>query len=224
MVYYFAARDEGSGVEYTIYMGKDKVENEELIKYGWPNDVWFHVDKMSSAHVYLRLPLDNQTWESIPESIIVKCAQLTKANSIEGNKKSNVTIIYTPHANLLKNNSMSVGSVSFKNPNKVKRVHVAVRENSIVNSLLKTRKERQDPDLAGEKLAMEKSALRRQQNEQRLKEKELKLSEQERLNAKKMESYDGMFSASGMVTNKDTGSKVKSYEEIEDDFMWKSKL
>lgn len=37
-------------------MGRDKYENEELIKYGWPEDLWFHVDKMSSAHVYLRLP------------------------------------------------------------------------------------------------------------------------------------------------------------------------
>ncbi|KAH0832397.1 hypothetical protein J3R83DRAFT_13431 [Lanmaoa asiatica] len=40
----------------TIYMGKDKVENEDLIKYAWPQDVWFHVDKLSSAHVYLRMP------------------------------------------------------------------------------------------------------------------------------------------------------------------------
>lgn len=30
-------------------------EDEELIKWGWPEDVWFHVDKLSSAHVYLRL-------------------------------------------------------------------------------------------------------------------------------------------------------------------------
>lgn len=38
-----------------IYMGRDKYENEDLIKYGLPTDVWFHVDDMSSAHVYLRL-------------------------------------------------------------------------------------------------------------------------------------------------------------------------
>ena len=35
-------------------MGKDKYENEDLIKYGLPEDVWFHVDDLSSAHVYLR--------------------------------------------------------------------------------------------------------------------------------------------------------------------------
>ena len=29
-----------------LYMGADKYENEELIKYGWPEDVWFHVDKV----------------------------------------------------------------------------------------------------------------------------------------------------------------------------------
>lgn len=51
MVYYFTASD-----GCTIYMGKDKHENEHLIKYGWPEDVWFHVDDLSSAHVYLRLP------------------------------------------------------------------------------------------------------------------------------------------------------------------------
>ena len=36
---------------YMIYMGKDKFENEELLKYGWPEDIWFHVDNYSSAHV-----------------------------------------------------------------------------------------------------------------------------------------------------------------------------
>ncbi|KEI39104.1 uncharacterized protein L969DRAFT_88555 [Mixia osmundae IAM 14324] len=37
-------------------MGVDKFENEDLIKHAWPEDVWFHVDKVSSAHVYLRMP------------------------------------------------------------------------------------------------------------------------------------------------------------------------
>lgn len=29
-----------------IFMGDDKHENEELIRWGWPEDVWFHVDKV----------------------------------------------------------------------------------------------------------------------------------------------------------------------------------
>lgn len=36
--------------------GLDKYENEDLIKHSLPHDVWFHVDALSSAHVYLRLP------------------------------------------------------------------------------------------------------------------------------------------------------------------------
>lgn len=38
MVFYFTAIDGTS-----LYMGKDKYENEDLIKYGWPEDIWFHV-------------------------------------------------------------------------------------------------------------------------------------------------------------------------------------
>ena len=26
-----------------LYMGRDKHENEDLIKYAWPEDFWFHV-------------------------------------------------------------------------------------------------------------------------------------------------------------------------------------
>ena len=57
--------------------------DEDLIKYAWPQDVWFHVDKLSSAHVYLRMP-EGMMWEAIPEALLIDCAQLVKANSIEG--------------------------------------------------------------------------------------------------------------------------------------------
>ncbi|KAF1789322.1 protein of unknown function DUF814 [Phytophthora cactorum] len=43
-------------------MGKDKFENEDLIRYGFMEDIWFHVDDLSSAHVYLRLPLVSLDW------------------------------------------------------------------------------------------------------------------------------------------------------------------
>lgn len=79
MVFYFTCSDD----RYTIYMGRDKYENEDLIKYGWPEDLWFHVDKMSSAHVYLRLPPGDGI-DEIPKEIVEECSQLTKANSIEG--------------------------------------------------------------------------------------------------------------------------------------------
>jgi hypothetical protein len=36
-----------------------------------------------------------------------------------GNKKDNITVIYTPWSNLLKDGSMAAGQVSFKDPKKV---------------------------------------------------------------------------------------------------------
>ena len=36
--------------------GRDKHENESLIAHALPHDIWFHVEDMSSAHVYLRPP------------------------------------------------------------------------------------------------------------------------------------------------------------------------
>jgi predicted ribosome quality control (RQC) complex YloA/Tae2 family protein len=81
MVFYFKTRCGG----YTIYMGRDKHENEDLIKYGLDCDVWFHVDDLSSAHVYLRLK-PGGTMDDIPEDALLDCAALVKANSIAGCK------------------------------------------------------------------------------------------------------------------------------------------
>ena len=58
---------------------------------------------------------EGMEWTSIPEGILEDCSQLVKANSIEGNKKNNITIIYTPHANVKKTGDMAVGTVMFHN-------------------------------------------------------------------------------------------------------------
>jgi len=39
MVYFFTT--EHAGTTWTLFMGKDKFENEDLIKYGLPHDVWY---------------------------------------------------------------------------------------------------------------------------------------------------------------------------------------
>jgi predicted ribosome quality control (RQC) complex YloA/Tae2 family protein len=83
-----------------------------LIKYGWEQDVWFHVDNLSSAHIYLRMR-EGQEWDKLPEELLIDLAQLTKANSIEGCKKNNVTVIYTPWSNLKKTKGMETGQVTF---------------------------------------------------------------------------------------------------------------
>jgi predicted ribosome quality control (RQC) complex YloA/Tae2 family protein len=81
MVFYFESR---CG-EYTIYMGKDKYENEDLIKYGLPEDVWFHVDDLSSAHVYLRMK-PGMSLDDVSDDLLLDCSAMVKANSIQGCK------------------------------------------------------------------------------------------------------------------------------------------
>lgn len=43
----------------------------------------FHVDNLSSAHIYLRMN-EGDSWDQISAELLEDCAQLTKANSIDG--------------------------------------------------------------------------------------------------------------------------------------------
>lgn len=195
--------------------------------------IQFHADKLSSAHIYLRLP-EGQGWEEIPADLLADCAQLTKANSIEGaalptlshllylsnihagNKKDNVTIIYTPWSNLRKDGSMATGQVSFKDPRKVKRVMVETRINAIVNRLNKTKEEKY-PDLYAEKedrlkivRARDKRvALEWQKEEQRV-SRERKEKAWQRDHA-----YDEVFTEDALEMSSNEGRGADFY----DDFM-----
>ncbi|KDQ16160.1 hypothetical protein BOTBODRAFT_31228 [Botryobasidium botryosum FD-172 SS1] len=197
----------------TIYMGRDKVENEDLIKYGFPNDVWFHVDKLSSAHVYLRLPASIPSWENIPQALLVDCGQLVKANSIEGNKKDDITVIYTPWDNLKKTGDMATGQVSFHQDKRVKRIHIAKRENPIVNRLNKTKVERvvDHEQEKTDRIKAEAAARRAAAAEKKKADLELARAREAE---KKAKSYDTMFEDAGY---EERGGK--SVAEMEDDFM-----
>ncbi|TFK40491.1 DUF814-domain-containing protein [Crucibulum laeve] len=196
-----------------IYMGKDKVENEDLIRYFWPQDVWFHVDKLSSAHVYLRMP-DGMSWDTIPEALLADCAQLVKANSIEGNKKDNLTIIYTPGDNLKKTGDMAVGQVSFHNDKKVKRVHVITRQNAIVNRLNKTKVERvvDHEQERVDRIKKESAARRSAAAEKKKADAELARAREAEKAAR---SYDSLFS----VEEDEYAAPRKTGRELEEDFM-----
>lgn len=86
---------------------------------------------------------------------------LTQFGSL-GNKKDNITVIYTPWANLKKDGSMDVGQVSFHDQRKVRRILVPNRENPIVNRLNKTKVEKK-PDLKAEKDDMLKQLRAKEQ-------------------------------------------------------------
>ncbi|CAK7211566.1 Coiled-coil domain-containing protein 25 [Sporothrix eucalyptigena] len=211
MVYYFTSTVVDPPA--FVYVGKDKFENEDLIKFGWEED--FHVDKLSSAHIYLRLP-EGDSWDNIPEDLVKDLAQLTKANSIEGNKKDNITIIYTPWSNLKKDGSMAVGQVSFKDQKKVKRVLVPQRENVIVNRLNKTKVEKH-PDLHQEKEDRQRELRKRVQASQQARKKEEArvAKERQELKYRKDHAYDDLFTEENM---EETSNQNRD-ENWEDDFM-----
>ncbi|KAL5074157.1 hypothetical protein RYX36_013141 [Vicia faba] len=215
MVFYFKARPEAG--DYTIFMGLDKFENEELIKYGFIEDIWFHVDKMSSAHVYVRLH-KGQTIDDMSEGLLEDCAQLVKANSIQGNKVNNVDVVYTPWSNLKKTASMDVGQVGFHNGKMVRTVRVEKKINETVNRLNKTKVERK-PDLKAEREAV--NAAERAERKHQLREKKRR-EEMDRLEKEKqseLRSYKGLMVSENMTSNKDIASGSKSFQEVEEDFM-----
>eukprot|EP00347_Sterkiella_histriomuscorum_P021048 403335461 len=172
MVFYFESEDG----QVIIYMGKDKFENEDLIKYAWPHDIWFHVDNFSSAHVYLRTKTPITSYEEMPVAAVIECAQLTKENSIEGCKKSAVTVIYTWASNLLKNDSMETGAVSFHNRKLVVNMEVE-KDKEIIKRINKTKTESY-PDFKKEldrhKMQLQKEAMLKKKEEKKQQEMEQK--------------------------------------------------
>ncbi|KAB5582644.1 hypothetical protein GE09DRAFT_1211280 [Coniochaeta sp. 2T2.1] len=205
MVYYFTSNVVTPSAN--VYVGKDKFENEELIKHGWEEDV--------CAHIYLRLR-EGDTWDNIPEDLLKDLAQLTKANSIEGNKKDNITIIYTPWSNLKKDGSMAAGQVSFHDNKKVRRILVPERENAIINRLNKTKVEKH-PDLRQEKEDHLKELRKRDQAAMLARKKEEARIAKERAEKKwqKDHAYEELFKEENMagMSNQDRD------ETWEDDFM-----
>lgn len=220
-----------------VYMGKDKYENEDLIKYSWPEDIWFHVDKYSSAHIYLRLPtgsvdlskagkdkeaakrLLQEAVDSVPEDVKMEMCQLTKANSIEGCKLPTVDIVYTPAMNLKKEERMDTGQVGFKDEGFRKLIRNVEKNKETVKALEKTRQER-SVNLAEEKEQRDAEERRKRKmmlEEERRKEKEEAKAREE---AKALKSYEALEGRE-MSTNENV-NKSGSIEEcraLEEDFM-----
>ena len=155
------------------------------------------------------------------------CAQLVKANSISGNKKNNIVVVYTPWANLKKTRGMEDGQVGFHNEREVRNVRVEKRINEIVNRLNKTKAESY-PDLAcmyffpphldrySPSLAEKESRNRELRAEEKAEKVKRAREEQEERIRKKHEeetrNYTSLMKVENMTTN-DEGA------DLEDDFM-----
>jgi len=194
-----------------IFMGIDKNENEDLIKWGWPEDVWFHVDKVSSAHVYLRLQ-SGQTVDDIPPPLLEDCAQLVKANSIKGNKMNNVDVVYTMWANLKKTAGMDVGQVGFHRDKEVRKIRVEKRSNEAMNRLNKTKEERH-PDLRLEREERDRKERDDQKQQLRHQKEREKEEEKRKMEQSELRNYSSLMKEDNMRSNHEAG-----YDS--DDFMW----
>lgn len=81
---------------YSIKIGKNKTDNDHLVKTSAKTDIWFHVNNTSSSHVVL---LNNDKLNKIPKQVIKRCACLCKSNS-SCKSESKCEIIYTEMANV----------------------------------------------------------------------------------------------------------------------------
>jgi hypothetical protein len=154
------------------YVGRDKHENEYLIKYGWPGDIWFHVDSLSSAHVYFRLvssdaahiPVTSIPIDDLPVDSVYDMMQIVKHNSISGSKLASTRIVYTPHSNLKKTFEMESGSVTYHDTT-LCRYARCDKDRQRIKELDKTKTERVNVNFYEEMKANERMIVERKKRE-----------------------------------------------------------
>ena len=211
-------------------MGNDKYENEHLIKWGLPCDIWFHVDDLSSAHVYLRLPRgphlktfkDTGKLDHLPE-VLTECVQLVKANSIEGSKQSKVAVVYTPWENLKKSGNMAVGQVGFHDQKKVVSVAHVERDREIINRLNKTKvvENKSEADFQAEREEFDRKLAQIKRDLAKQKAKEEQRIKEEQARAKHNRDYERIFEQgkTNMVDGFEATEDAKAAVAFEEDFM-----
>lgn len=110
---------------------------------------------------------------------------------------------------------MATGQVSFHDQKMVKKIHVQLRQNPIVNRLNKTRVEK-FPDLRAEReadQAQKRKAERIAREQQKAKDRDER-KQREELRWQKDHAYDDLMREENMVSNQD-----RDADFYEDDFM-----
>ncbi|KAG0724325.1 Coiled-coil domain-containing protein 25 [Chionoecetes opilio] len=168
----------------TLLMGSDKHENDHLLAQATDRLVFFHVDALPSAHVYLQLE-PGQALRDVPHVLLNDAAQLCKANSAKGNRLGNVVVVYTLGSNLSKTRHMKAGEVGFVCDKEVRKILVSKRDDRIMDRLNNTKR----------KVLSHKSEREKQQRakERQLQKTEAKLKKRKQ----KQEQQDSSDEESG---------------------------
>uniref|UniRef100_A0A2K6KGP2 Coiled-coil domain-containing protein 25 n=1 Tax=Rhinopithecus bieti TaxID=61621 RepID=A0A2K6KGP2_RHIBE len=180
MVFYFTSSSVNS-FPYAIYMGKNKYENEDLIKHDWPEDIW---------------------------EVLMDCAHLVKASIIQGCHMNHVNVVYTPRSNLKKTADLDVGQIGFHRQKDVKIVIGEKKVNEILNQLEKTEVE-WFPDPAAEKECRdreERSEKKAQIQEMKRRVKE----EMKKREMVELRSYLPLMKVKNMSSNQDGNDSDES--------------
>ena len=82
------------GIEYTVWVGVNAKDNWNIIQQSEPDDLWFHVDNVPSAHVILRHR------GQYTDKIVTRCAQICRESVKKISVKSTFTVISTQVGNL----------------------------------------------------------------------------------------------------------------------------
>jgi len=177
--------------DIVCYVGRDKHENEYLIKYGWPGDIWFHVDGLSSAHVYFRLKnigtVSSIPIDSLPPDSVADMMQICKNNSIAGCKLASCKMVYTPHSNLKKTFDMESGAVTYHDT-KMCRYARCEKDRTRVRELEKTKTPDMKVDYFQEMKDNERGIIERKKRMRKAQNDELYDPIQDDLNTTKMKA------------------------------------
>jgi predicted ribosome quality control (RQC) complex YloA/Tae2 family protein len=79
---------------YTIKIGQNQYENQELLESMNPEHTWFHLSDFSSPHLFIDV-----NYETLSKVMIYKIAILLKQNT-KYRKENNINIDYTLRKNL----------------------------------------------------------------------------------------------------------------------------
>lgn len=156
-------------------------------------------------------------YETLPAEVIEEACQLTKHNSIEGSKQTEVSIVYTPASNLKKTASMDTGQVGFKQQTKVKYVANVKKDKNIIKKLEKTKAE---PNINLEEKKAERDRREKNEKKQQLQQQKLQQQQEEKERQAQMElrTYHSLAHLKPAEEYKGDGT-INSCRQIEEDFL-----
>lgn len=85
------------GINYTIKIGQNKMENWALLDISEPDNIWFHLMDVPSPYVVL---VTDKDIREIPKNVLYRCGILCKTRSSSkklNNSKVNYTYVRNVH-------------------------------------------------------------------------------------------------------------------------------